>query len=57
MRFIGKKGKKFIFEVNDNRLVAEDEGKRERSLFVASWFRVDTWRSKDERSGTIQRSV
>jgi hypothetical protein len=34
MRFIGKKRKTFIFEINDNRLVAENEEERRQGHFV-----------------------
>ncbi|MHB9293584.1 hypothetical protein Holit_02711 [Hollandina sp. SP2] len=34
MRFIEKKKKRFIFEANDNRLVAVNEGERENGDFT-----------------------
>ncbi|MDR2394352.1 MAG: transposase, partial [Treponema sp.] len=44
MRFIGKKGKAFIFEINDNRLAAVNEREREKGRFV----RVDRMEIPDE---------
>jgi hypothetical protein len=44
MRFIGKKGKVFIFEINDNRLVAVNEQEREKGHFV----RIDRMEIPDE---------
>jgi hypothetical protein len=44
MRFIGKKGKVFIFEINDNRLVAVNEQEREKGRFV----RIDRMEIPDE---------
>jgi hypothetical protein len=35
MRFIEKKGKIFIFEINDNRLVAANEQKMEKGHFIS----------------------
>jgi hypothetical protein len=44
MRFIEKKGKTFIFEINDNRLVASSEQERGKGHFV----RIDRMEIPDE---------
>ena len=44
MRFIEKKGKVFIFELKDNRLVTDNEGKRNRGQFE----RLDRLRLPEE---------
>jgi hypothetical protein len=44
MRFIGKKGKVFIFEINDNCLAAVNEQEREKGHFV----RIDRMEIPDE---------
>ena len=44
MRFIEKKGKVFIFEINDNRLVAANEQEREKGHFI----RIDRMGIPDE---------
>jgi hypothetical protein len=44
MRFIEKKGKAFIFEINDNRLVAANEQERGKGCFI----RTDRMETPDE---------
>jgi hypothetical protein len=44
MRFIEKKGKTFIFEINDNRLAAADRQEREKGHFL----RIDRMEIPDE---------
>jgi hypothetical protein len=49
MRFIEKKGKTFIFEINDNRLVATSEQDRERGRFT----RIDQMGIPDEEPAPV----
>jgi hypothetical protein len=49
MRFIAKKGKKFIIEVNENRLVAASEGERKEGHF----FRIEQSGIADEETVSI----
>jgi hypothetical protein len=44
MRFIEKKGRVFIFEINDNRLAAANEQEREKGRFT----RIDRMEISDE---------
>jgi hypothetical protein len=49
MRFIEKKGKVFIFEINENRLAAVSEQEREKGYFI----RIDRMGIPDEEPVSV----